>query len=90
MTRGPDRVSESSYVVYIHKDTAKEQAMGVSEPLKLACSEATIDTDARTNAMNGEEIMPALAGLTATHRLRNRNESPFFLCASATAAQRTN
>ncbi|KAF8689816.1 hypothetical protein HU200_041446 [Digitaria exilis] len=74
-----DSETEPSYVVYIHKDTAKqEQAMAVSEPLKLAGSDAAMDSDVRTNEEeNSEEIMPAPAGSTAVEiATTNAEEAP--------------
>ncbi|KAF8730194.1 hypothetical protein HU200_017168 [Digitaria exilis] len=71
--------AEPSYVVYIHKDTSKqEQAMAVSEPLKLAGSDAAMDSDVRTNEEeNSEEIMPAPAGATAVEiATTNAEEAP--------------
>ncbi|PUZ77933.1 hypothetical protein GQ55_1G413100 [Panicum hallii var. hallii] len=70
-----DSETEPSYV-YINKDNAEEQAMTVPEPLKLACSDAALDSDMRTNKENGEE-MPAPADATAAEiATTNAEEAP--------------
>ncbi|KAK8463304.1 hypothetical protein SEVIR_1G348500v4 [Setaria viridis] len=70
-----DSETEPSYV-FINKDAAEEQAMTVSEPSKLAGSDAALDSDVRTNEENAEAT-PAPADATAAEiATTNAEEAP--------------
>ncbi|CAO2047269.1 unnamed protein product [Urochloa humidicola] len=71
-----DSETEPSYVYINNKDVLEEQAMTVSEPLKLAGSDAALDSDVKTNEESGLE-MPAPADATAAEiATTNAEEAP--------------